>query len=93
MRRKTSTKYTKIIKGTHQIVDDCKELGLLELGDECMQQEAIFKYQDYNTGQNEEPIIKGVFETKDLECIYNYYIETQPNGLKYYKCLKKDDIK
>jgi hypothetical protein len=91
----TGFPYAKIIKGTHQIVSDCKELGLLELGDECMQQEAIFKYPEYKARENEinkEPIIKGVFETKDLECIYNYYIETKSNGLKYYICLEKNDI-
>ena len=85
----TGFPYAKIIKGTHQIVDDCKELGLLELGDECMQQNAIFEYDDYKDG---DPIIDGNAETKELHCIYNYYIETQPNGLNYYKCLQKDDI-
>ena len=86
----TGFPYAKIIKGTHQIVSDCKELGLLELGDECMQQNAIFKYEDYN--KDGDPIIKGNAEIKELQCVNNYYIETQPNGLKYYKCLKKDDI-
>ena len=85
----TGFPYAKIIKGTHQIVDDCKELGLLELGDECMQQNAIFEYNDYKAG---DPIIDGNAETKELHCIYNYYIETQPNGLNYYKCLKKVQI-
>ena len=85
----TGFPYAKIIKGTHQIVSNCKELGLLELGDECMQQNAIFKYGDYN--KVGDPIIEGVYETKDLHCAFNYYIETQSNGLKYYKCLEKDD--
>ena len=55
-----------------------------------MQQNAIFKYEDYN--KDGDPIIKGNAEIKELQCVNNYYIETQPNGLKYYKCLKKDDI-
>ena len=64
-------------------------MGLLELGDECLQQNAIFEYNDYKVG---DPIIDGNAETKELHCIYNYYIETQPNGLNYYKCLKKEEI-
>jgi len=85
----TGFPYAKIIKGTHQIVSDCKELGLLELGDECMQQNAIFEYPAYKDKQY--PIIDGVYETKDLHCAFNYYRETQSNGLKYYICLEKND--
>mgnify|MGYP002623830887 CR=1 FL=1 len=84
----TGFPYAKIIKGTHQIVSDCKELGLFEVGDECMQQTAIFKYSDYMDGTN--ALIDGDYESKDLYCKYNYYIETRPNGLKSYICLKEN---
>jgi hypothetical protein len=85
----TGFPYTKIIKGTHQIVDDCKELGLLELGDECMHQNAIFLFNEYMDGSNQ--IVAGDYKTKELHCMYGYYVITDNNGMKIHKCLKESE--
>ena len=85
----TGFPYTKIIKGTHQIVDDCKELGLLELGDECMHQNAIFLFNEYMDGSNQ--IVAGDYKTKELHCMYGYYVITDNNGMKIHKCLKQTE--
>ena len=83
--------YAKQIKGTHQILNDCKELELFEIGDECMQYEAIFDYSDYMENADKAKV-KGDFDTKELICIYKYYIITLDNGLKSYKCLNEDEL-
>ena len=85
----TGFPYTKIIKGTHQIVDDCKELGLLELGDECMHQDTIFNFNEYMDGTNQ--IVGGDYKTKELHCLYGYYVITDNNGMKIHKCLKQTE--
>jgi len=86
----TGFPYTKIIKGTHQIVDDCKQLGLMELGDECMHQLAVFKFPDY-LDDDDKQIIKGFYETRELNCIYGYYVKIDNNGMKIHKCLKPSE--
>ena len=85
----TGFPYTKIIKGTHQIVDNCKELGLLELGDECMHQDAIFNFVDYIDDTTQ--IIDGEYKTKELYCLHGYYVITDNNGMKIHKCLKQTE--
>ena len=85
----TGFPYTKIIKGTHQIVDDCKQLGLMELGDECMHQLTVFEFSDYM--EDGKQIVEGVYETRELNCIYGYYVKIDNNGMKIHKCLKQSE--
>ena len=81
--------YAKQIKGTNQIVSECKELGLFEIGDECIQYAEIFEYSEYMDGENQK--IVGDFDSKDLKCKFNYYIKTLNNGLKSHICLKEGE--
>ena len=84
----TGFPYAKMIKGTHQILSDCEELGLFEIGDECMQHAAIFEYSEYMENTNKAKI-EGDYDTKKLKCKFNYYIDTLTNGLKSYICLNE----
>ena len=85
----TGFPYAKQIKGTNQILSDCKELGLFEIGDECMQYAAIFEYSDYMDADKAK--VEGDFDTKELKCKFSYYIQTLDNGMKSYVCLKEGE--
>ena len=86
----TGFPYAKQIKGTNQILSDCKELELFEIGDECMQYAEIFKYSDYMENPNKAKV-EGDFDTKELKCKFNYYIQTLNNGMKSYVCLDEGE--
>ena len=87
----TGFPYAKMIKGTHQILSDCKELGLFEIGDECIQHAAIFEYYDHMEDvAHSKAKVEGDYDAKELKCKFNYYIKTLDNGLKSYICLNED---
>ena len=72
--------YKKIIYGTKQIITSCQDLGLYEMGDECYHPEIMY-LENVEVKHN----------TKELICKFKYYVETQINGLRYYKCLSYNE--
>lgn len=68
----------KIIDGTNQIIRDCNDFELYELGDKC-----------YHSIVDNIILINE--NSKKLKCKYKNYIEIQDNGLKYYICLNEGE--
>jgi len=74
----TGFRNKKIIYGTNQVVTNCKELGLYEMGDQCFNTEMMY-------GVKNTIVID---KTEEVQCKYKFYTEIQTNSsLKYHICL------